>query len=111
MDAVGSIRRHAKWVMRSELLSLAQGDERWVFQAEETARGSGDHVILHAVRSSQNWCVDGRTEPRRESRRAGSVQIKRLLYAGQQTDFVRSSLGDIYGFQDLYFESYSGYRV
>lgn len=77
--------------MQGELLSSGRGAERWVFQAEETARGGGDHVVLRAVQSGQNWCMDGETEPWRESRRADSIQIKRVLYAGQQTDFVRSS--------------------
>ena len=45
------------------------------------------------------------------SRKADRVQIKRLLYCQQQTDFVTSSLGDVYSFQDLYFESYSGHGV
>lgn len=44
-------------------------------------------------------------------RKADRVQIKRLLYCQPQTDFVRSSLGDVYSFQDLCFESYSRHGV
>ena len=46
-----------------------------------------------------------------ESRKATRVKMKRLLCCRQQTDFVKSSLGDIYSFQDLYFESNNGRGV
>ena len=84
-----------------------------VFRAKETVRGEWGCCTL-AARSSlisaklvQNW----RGGAMVESRKATRVKMKRLLCCRQQTDFVKSSLGDIYSFQDLYFESNNGRGV
>lgn len=45
-----------------------------------------------------------------EFRKVERVQIKSFVLQ-EQVDFVKFLLGDISGFYDLYFESYSGYGV
>lgn len=103
----GKVTCHSRPIVKDGLPSVGSVGQKRIRAEEATRRSADDTVLLHAlVWSGPNWCMDREVEPWEQVYKDRQFQVKRCLFCIQQTNAVKSSLGDILKFSRFIFEKW-----